>query len=124
MGYDISDYRAIYSPYGIVKNVEQIIAGLHARNMRLLLDLVVNHTSDQVGNLLYPLAHFLSSKFSLRIVIYLRVSANFCSMSGSNNHGLLSTILIGTTTSGESLNTMHLAAGSRPIIGRPVLVIG
>lgn len=49
MGYDVSDYRAIYSPYGTVQDVEQLIAGLHARNMRLLLDLVVNHTSDQVG---------------------------------------------------------------------------
>lgn len=56
MGYDVSDYRAIYPPYGTLKDVEQLITGLHARNMRLLLDLVVNHTSDQVGKSRYPLA--------------------------------------------------------------------
>lgn len=50
MGYDISDYRAIHPPYGTVEHVEKLIAGLHDRNMKLILDLVVNHSSDQVGN--------------------------------------------------------------------------
>ncbi|KAG7139329.1 Alpha-glucosidase like protein [Verticillium longisporum] len=47
MGYDISDYRAIHPPYGTVEDVEKLIAGLHDRNMKLILDLVVNHSSDQ-----------------------------------------------------------------------------
>jgi len=47
MGYDISDYRTIHEPYGTVEHVEQLIAGLHDRGIKLLLDLVVNHTSDQ-----------------------------------------------------------------------------
>lgn len=47
MGYDISDYRTIHEPYGTVEHVEQLIAGLHNRGIKLLLDLVVNHTSDQ-----------------------------------------------------------------------------
>ncbi|KAH7009019.1 glycoside hydrolase family 13 protein [Ilyonectria destructans] len=47
MGYDIADYRAIHSPYGSLKDVETLIAGLHKRRMKLVMDLVVNHTSDQ-----------------------------------------------------------------------------
>lgn len=48
MGYDISDYRSIYPPYGTVKDVDELIDGLHSRGMKCVLDLVVNHTSDQV----------------------------------------------------------------------------
>ncbi|ORY11268.1 glycoside hydrolase superfamily [Clohesyomyces aquaticus] len=47
MGYDISDYENVYPPYGTVQDMERLIAETHARGMRILLDLVVNHTSDQ-----------------------------------------------------------------------------
>ncbi|TDZ20965.1 Alpha-glucosidase [Colletotrichum orbiculare MAFF 240422] len=47
MGYDISDYRDIHRPYGTVQDVEALIQGCHDRDIKLLLDLVVNHTSDQ-----------------------------------------------------------------------------
>lgn len=46
-GYDVSDYTKIYPPYGTVSDVEELIAQLHRRGMKLLLDLVVNHTSDE-----------------------------------------------------------------------------
>lgn len=46
MGYDISDYREVHAPYGTVSDVKTLIAELHKRGMKLLLDLVVNHTSD------------------------------------------------------------------------------
>lgn len=49
MGYDITDYRAIYPPYGTMGDVESLIAGLHHSRMKLVMDLVVNHTSDQVS---------------------------------------------------------------------------
>lgn len=49
MGYDIADYRAIHSPYGTLKDVENLIVGLHERGMKLVMDLVVNHTSDEVN---------------------------------------------------------------------------
>lgn len=49
MGYDIADYRAIHPPYGTLKDVENLIIGLHERGMKLVMDLVVNHTSDQVN---------------------------------------------------------------------------
>jgi glycosidase len=47
MGYDISDYYAIYPPYGTLQDLDQLAAEIHARGMKLVLDLVVNHTSDQ-----------------------------------------------------------------------------
>lgn len=48
MGYDISDYKAIHEPYGTLEDVDELIKGLHDRGMKFLMDLVVNHTSDQV----------------------------------------------------------------------------
>lgn len=48
MGYDISDYENVYPPYGTVQDMERLIAETHERGMRIILDLVVNHTSDQV----------------------------------------------------------------------------
>lgn len=47
MGYDIADYYSIAEEYGTVADVERLIKGCHDRGMKLLMDLVVNHTSDQ-----------------------------------------------------------------------------
>jgi len=47
MGYDIADYRAIDPRYGTIEDVDDLIAGLHQRDLKLVMDLVVNHTSDQ-----------------------------------------------------------------------------
>lgn len=47
MGYDISNYEAVYPPYGTVSDMEELIAACHSRGMRLILDLVVNHTSNE-----------------------------------------------------------------------------
>lgn len=47
MGYDISNYEAVHAPYGTVQDMDVLIAECHRRGMRLVLDLVVNHTSDQ-----------------------------------------------------------------------------
>ncbi|QGN08006.1 alpha-glucosidase [Halorhabdus sp. CBA1104] len=46
-GYDISDYRAIDDQYGELADWEELLAALHDRDMRLIMDLVVNHTSDE-----------------------------------------------------------------------------
>ena len=48
MGYDIANYRTIHKPYGSLEEVDRLISGLHERRMKLVMDLVVNHTSDQV----------------------------------------------------------------------------
>ncbi|KAL7799130.1 family 13 glycoside hydrolase [Trichoderma ceciliae] len=47
MGYDISDYRTIDPIYGDISDVDTLRDKLHERGMKLVLDLVVNHTSDQ-----------------------------------------------------------------------------
>jgi alpha-glucosidase len=47
MGYDISDYRAIDPRFGTLEDFDRLLAGLHERDIRLILDLVPNHTSDQ-----------------------------------------------------------------------------
>lgn len=46
-GYDISDYKAINPEYGTIADLEELLEGLHQRDMKLLMDLVVNHTSDE-----------------------------------------------------------------------------
>ncbi|MDS0298326.1 alpha-glucosidase [Halogeometricum sp. S1BR25-6] len=46
-GYDIADYRAIDSEYGTMADWEDLRDALHDRDIRLIMDLVVNHTSDE-----------------------------------------------------------------------------
>ncbi|ROS78441.1 maltose alpha-D-glucosyltransferase [Cellulomonas sp. PhB143] len=46
-GYDISDYSAIASQYGTTADFTELIEKAHERGMRLVIDLVMNHTSDQ-----------------------------------------------------------------------------
>ena len=46
-GYDISDYEDIDPTFGTLADIDELIAQLHARGMRLVMDLVVNHTSDE-----------------------------------------------------------------------------
>jgi glycosidase len=47
MGYDISDYETIDPQYGSIEDVILLKESLHDRGMSLVLDLVVNHTSDE-----------------------------------------------------------------------------
>lgn len=46
-GYDIADYTAIDPDYGTLADFKQFLDGLHQRGMYLILDLVLNHTSDK-----------------------------------------------------------------------------
>lgn len=46
-GYDISDYEDIHEPYGTLADMDLMISECHRLGMRILLDLVINHTSDQ-----------------------------------------------------------------------------
>jgi oligo-1,6-glucosidase len=46
-GYDISDYRDVDPVFGTLADLDELLAALHARGMRLVMDLVVNHTSDE-----------------------------------------------------------------------------
>jgi oligo-1,6-glucosidase len=46
-GYDISDYRAIMREMGTMADFDAMLEGMHRRGIRLVMDLVVNHTSDE-----------------------------------------------------------------------------
>ncbi|KAG9121511.1 hypothetical protein FRC07_002493 [Ceratobasidium sp. 392] len=47
MGYDISDYQDLDPMYGTLEEWDELIAEIHKLDMKLIMDLVVNHTSDQ-----------------------------------------------------------------------------
>jgi len=47
MGYDISAYDAVYKPYGTLQDMEVLINQCHERGLKIILDLVVNHTSHE-----------------------------------------------------------------------------
>ena len=46
-GYDISDYYSIYKPFGTMDDLKELIDKLHENGIRLIMDLVVNHTSSE-----------------------------------------------------------------------------
>jgi alpha-glucosidase len=58
-GYDISDYRSIDAIFGTLADFDELIEKAHARNIRIIMDLVVNHTS-------YQHAWFQESRMSRR----------------------------------------------------------
>jgi maltose alpha-D-glucosyltransferase / alpha-amylase len=46
-GYDISDYRAVHPNYGTLEDFKTFLANAHDRGIRVIIELVANHTSDQ-----------------------------------------------------------------------------
>ncbi|MBT0587370.1 alpha-glucosidase [Alteromonas sp. SM 2104] len=46
-GYDIADYRQIMTEFGDMNDFDELLAGMHARGLKLVMDLVVNHSSDE-----------------------------------------------------------------------------
>jgi maltose alpha-D-glucosyltransferase/alpha-amylase len=46
-GYDISDYTSIHPGYGTQQEFETFLSQAHARGLRVIIELVLNHTSDQ-----------------------------------------------------------------------------
>lgn len=46
-GYDISDYQSIMNEFGTMEDFDEMLKEAHARNIRIVMDLVVNHTSDE-----------------------------------------------------------------------------
>ena len=47
MGYDIRDYERIMAEFGTMEDFEELLRGLHERDIKLVMDLVVNHSSDE-----------------------------------------------------------------------------
>lgn len=46
-GYDISEYRAIMREFGTMEDFDELLEGLHQRGMKFIMDVVVNHSSDE-----------------------------------------------------------------------------
>ena len=46
-GYDISDYHTIMDEFGTMRDFDELLEEVHKRGMKLIMDLVVNHTSDE-----------------------------------------------------------------------------
>ena len=46
-GYDIADYRGVHPEYGTLADVRRFIDEAHERGLRVITELVINHTSDQ-----------------------------------------------------------------------------
>ena len=46
-GYDISDYRAIMKEFGSMEDFDELLEGLHKRGIKFIMDVVVNHSSDE-----------------------------------------------------------------------------
>ena len=46
-GYDISNYKDIYPPFGTLEDFKVMLSEMHKRDIRLIMDLVVNHTSSE-----------------------------------------------------------------------------
>jgi maltose alpha-D-glucosyltransferase/alpha-amylase len=46
-GYDIADYYGVHPDYGVVDDFKELVEEAHARDLRVIADLVLNHTSDQ-----------------------------------------------------------------------------
>ena len=46
-GYDISDYRNVMKEFGTNQDFDELLKGMHKRGLKLVMDLVVNHTSDE-----------------------------------------------------------------------------
>lgn len=109
MGYDVSNYRAIDSIYGTMEDVDALAAGLHARGMKFVMDLVVNHTSDQVIPYIFVTYPKLTQKFS---------------MNGFASPDLRGIIQSVTGTSGGTHDLIVKDGASRQIIGHPYLEVG
>lgn len=46
-GYDVSDYQDIMAEFGTMADFDELLREVHARGMKLIMDLVINHTSDE-----------------------------------------------------------------------------
>jgi glycosidase len=103
MGYDISDYRNIDPRFGTLEDWQDVLDACHERGMKLVMDLVVNHSSEEVR------------------ALFVRADS---SMPGSRNPSLQSITRRGTITSGVHLVTTMKANVNLQTTGNPSLERG
>ncbi|MFJ7745203.1 alpha-glucosidase [Peribacillus sp. NPDC097295] len=46
-GYDVSDYQSIMKEFGTMEDFDRLLSAIHERGMKIMMDLVINHTSDE-----------------------------------------------------------------------------
>jgi maltose alpha-D-glucosyltransferase/alpha-amylase len=49
-GYDVADYRNVHGSYGALDDFKRFLEAAHRRGLRVVIELVLNHTSDQCGS--------------------------------------------------------------------------
>jgi hypothetical protein len=98
-----SNYKTIYPSYGTLDDVLTLIAEVKKRNMKLVMDLVVNHTSDQVIPSIEACMHL--------------TSLTLCSTLGSSSPSHLSTTQSMTGISGENHGMTTTGTGNPPTTG-------
>lgn len=103
MGYDVRDYEDVYAPYGTLQDMERLIDETHSRGMRIILDLVVNHTSDQVNCCPLPGSPDITRRYV----------AKSHSINGSKSLALRKITRNATGTSGDQLDMSMESANLR-----------
>lgn len=91
-GYDISDYRDIMDDFGTMEDFDRLLAEAHRHHIKIVMDLVVNHTSDEH-------AWFIESRSSKDTLIAITTSGKTRRMEKSRTTGVpASAVLHGNLT--------------------------
>lgn len=72
MGYDISDYEDIHPKYRALADVDKLINELRSRKMNLIMDFMVNHTSNQISYYTAPNKGRTPSKCKFFLTLFWR----------------------------------------------------
>ena len=67
-GYDIRNYKMVMKEFGTMEDFDNLLSEIHKRNMKLIIDLVVNHTLVMNTTGFYKVNHQLA--ISLEIITY------------------------------------------------------
>ena len=102
-GYDISDYKAIMDEFGTMEDFDELLSKTHERGMKLILDLVVNHTPMNILG--------LSNLNQVKIVL------NEIGTFGKTQRMMAQNLIIGKAFSMDQLgNTIAIQVNITPLI--------
>jgi len=111
MGYDIRNYEDVYAPYGTLDDMQRLIDETHARGMRIILDLVVNHTSDLVSTFDWLIISILLTTYSTNGFSSLARQKTTPSVTGTSGV-LLVTLMVSVNLQTTGFPTSREASGS------------